>query len=160
MRTCTPEERIAIADLTQLVTDYWFEVDINDARKLTEFYTTDCTYHGGQEIKYNGHEGIEKFYANSRSVKEADRISRHMCSNVKVIPHGNDRATVHYNLVTYGANGTPPVEVDFKPMQVTDIRNECVRDASGRWRIAVFQGQAIFYSPNHVSKRLAGWEKK
>jgi ketosteroid isomerase-like protein len=160
MRTFTADEKSAVTELMQFITDYWYEVDINGARQLTEFYTPDCTYFGGMDITYKGHEGIEKFYANSRAVKEADRISRHMVSNVRVVPHGKDGATVHYNLTTYGASGKPPIEVDFSPMQITDIRNECVRDAGGRWRIAEFHGQPMFYSPHHVSKRLAGWPKK
>jgi ketosteroid isomerase-like protein len=160
MRTFTADEKSTLVELTQFITDYWYEVDVNGAQQLTEFYTTDCTYFGGMDITYKGHEGIEKFYANSRAVKEADRISIHMVSNVRITPQGKDKASVHYNLTTYGANGTVPIEVDFKPMQLTIIKNECVRDAGGRWRIANFHGQPTFYSPNHVSKRLAGWPKK
>ncbi len=160
MRTFTPEQNAAITELQQFVTDYWFEIDFNDAQNLTAFYTEDCTYFGGSEIKYQGRAGIEKFYANSRAIKAGKRISRHMTANIRVVPHEKARATVYYGLMTYGAWGTPPLEVDFTPQQITDIRNECVRGDDGRWRIAVFHGEPIMYSPNHLTKKLAGWDAK
>ena len=159
MRTLTPEQSLAFHELEMFVTDYWYEVDFNDAQNLTEFYTPDCTYYGGQEIKYNGRDGITKFYENSRSLKAGKRISRHMATGVRPVLHDKNRATVTYELVTYGAWGQPPLEVDFNPQQITDIRIECVRGEGGRWYIATFHGQPIMYSPNHLTKKLAGWNK-
>jgi hypothetical protein len=159
VKDSAPDTLHAVIELQQLVINYWHEVDFNDARNLTDLYTEDCTYFSGKDINYKGHEGIERFYANSRAIRgDGARSVRHSASNIKVTVHDRDRGSVWYLLTTYAAYGVAPIETAIAPSQITDINVDCVRGADGVWRIAKFTGDIIMMGPNSLTKKLEGWK--
>jgi len=148
-----------IQQLQALVSGYWYEVDFNESRDLGRFYTDDCVYVGGSNIRYEGRAGVDAFYADAHSVREVpDRTVRHSISNFNVIEASEGEASVYYLCTTYGSAGKPPLAGLIVPSQITDIRLKCVREANGAWRIKDFRGEPIFVSPHSMVWKQQGWD--
>ena len=153
------QEMRIILDIQRLVSGYWYEVDFNESRDLGKFFTEDCVYVGGSNIKYHGRAGIDAFYENAHAMRDVpDRTVRHCISNLNVLVERDDIASAYYVCTTYGSAGKPPLVGMIVPSQITDIRLKCVREADGVWRIRDFCGEPIFVSPHSLVWKQTGWD--
>lgn len=138
----------AILELQQLVSDYWHELDSNEARNVTDFYTDDCSYIAGASFNLKGRAGVRKFYDDrARHVateKDGIRNTRHLAANVRISLKGKNRAAVDFVMVNYSGAGKPPVRDFTGPSMVSDVYWECVRETDGKWRLESFRGEPMF----------------
>ena len=123
-------ERLALTQLLHaLVIDYWHDVDTNWGRNAPNYYTEDGVFDGTQH-PYVGREKIRQFYK-----WREDRGARtvvHSVSNFRAFPDGPDKATCHWILMLYAADGKPPLPSN-PPIQIAYMTDHCVRTPDGGW---------------------------
>ena len=122
-------ERLALTQLLHaLVVDYWHDVDTNWG---LGYYTEDGVFEGTQN-PYVGREKIRQFYK-----WREDRGARtvvHAVHNFQCLPEGPDKATCHWFLMLYAADGVPPLP-SKPPIQIsymTDHHQGSRRQLAGR----------------------------
>lgn len=127
-----PPERLALTqELHALLIDYWHDVDTNWGRKAPEYYTEDGVF-VGPAASYEGREKIRAFYK-----WREDRGARtvvHSVHNFQAIPDGADKATCHWFLMLYGADGVPVLPT-HPPIQIAYMTDRLVRDPAGGWLV-------------------------
>lgn len=153
MRTFSNDAAAAAVELEQLSIDYWRDIDFNDARKLHEFYTEDCSFAAGENT-YRGRDGIKAFYDIARAAK-VGMTTRHSMSNLHVVVHDHTCATIEFLIMSYRGAGKLPVTGLQGPALVSDGRMECRREADGKWRITSFAGTPVFMGNDPVLEKLA-----
>ena len=125
-------ERLALThELHALVVDYWHDVDTNWGRGAPDYYTPDGEFIG-PAASYKGRENIRKFYK-----WREDRGARtvvHSVINFQAIPDGDDRATCHWFLMLYAADGTPVLPT-HPPIQIAYMTDKMVRDGKDGWLV-------------------------
>ncbi len=126
-------ERLALTQLLHaLVVDYWRDVDTNWGRNAPNYYTEDGVFDGSIN-PYVGREKIRQFYK-----WREDRGTRtvvHAVANFQCLPEGPDKATCHWFLMLYAADGAPPLPSE-PAIQIAYMTDSCVRDKSGNWLVA------------------------
>jgi hypothetical protein len=126
------KERLGLThELHALVVDYWHDVDTNWGRNAPAYYTPDGTFQG-TENAYVGREKIRAFYK-----WREDRGARtvvHAVHNFQCLPEGPDKATCHWFLMLYAADGKP-VLPSHPPIQIAYMTDRMVRIADG-WLVA------------------------
>jgi hypothetical protein len=127
--------------LTDLVIDYWRDVDANDAARALEYYTEDCVYlMCGHRME--GRAAIGAYYEYRRQ-RGKPRLVRHLVANMRASPAGPDRGVVEGSMVVYADDGKP-VLPSAPPILVADISADCVRGVDDRWRFQLFKIEPLF----------------
>ncbi len=153
----SPEERCLQTQVLHMnMVDYWYEVDVKGGLGVAErFYTEDGIFEGGNEPLV-GHAAIEAFYA--WRIGRGIRTSRHVIANFRADFHSETSATTHCVMMLYAADGAPVLPSN-PPIIITDLIDECVKGADGRWRysrrtfVPLFQGGApATVPPAHLAK--------
>jgi len=127
--------------LYRLITNYWFEVDINGGGNAHEFYVPDGLFAVGDNL-FQGHDKIHAFYAWRQ--RRGQTTSRHLINNLQVLPTDERHVRLVGVLSLYRADGRPPFIGERPPMLVADVRADCVRGEDGRWRYEAHRLQPIF----------------
>jgi hypothetical protein len=126
-------DRLALTqELYALVIDYWHDVDTNWGRNAPGYYTPDGVFKG-PAASYPGREKIRQFYR-----WREDRGARtvvHSVHNFQCLPEGPDKATCHWFLMLYGADGKPVLPT-HPPIQIAYMTDKMVRDKDGNWLVA------------------------
>jgi ketosteroid isomerase-like protein len=130
------------AELQQVIADYWDDVDFNRGLGAPEFYTEDCVFWVGSDRNFEGRAGIAEFYR--YRTDRGTRTTSHATANFRVIPDGNDRATVTYIVANYASDGSPPITGLTGPSLVSKVEAECIKDADGYWRFKTVRGTPLF----------------
>ena len=147
----------AAMELQQLVSEYWDELDSNQARNVTDFYTEDCTFVAGQNFSGMGRAGVRKFYdERAKTVaqeKDGQRTTRHTFANFKVKFDSDAQARVDFVMINYSGAGAAPI-VFSGPSMVSDVTFECRRDAQGDWKIAAFKGTPLFVTNEPFAEKF------
>lgn len=143
-----PETAVAAMEVQQLIVDWGYELDLNNAINITDLCTEDCTYFLAGK-PHVGHGPIKDFYAarNERVrtlQKDGVRTQRHTISNFRTTFEDRDNATVHFLLVNYSKEGKVPALDLVGPTIVADCRMQCRRGADGEWLISLFDSMPIF----------------
>ena len=149
MRTTDDSTRALAVDLHLLMADYWNEIDANNAKNATDFFTTDCEFAGQK-----GHAGVRAFYDNR--AKRGQRTTRHTFSNLRVEHQAPERAKMWAVVVNYGADGPPPITDFLGASLVTQLTCECVRDEAGVWRFALLRSQPLFIGKEPYTREQLG----
>jgi hypothetical protein len=125
-------ERIALThELHALVIDYWHDVDTNWGHNAPGYYTEDGVFEGTR-ASYKGREKIRAFYK-----WREDRGARtvvHAVHNFQALPDGPDKATCHWFLMLYAADGKPILPT-HPPIQIAYMTDHCVKDRDGNWLV-------------------------
>jgi hypothetical protein len=144
-------ERLALTQhLLALVIDYWHDVDTNWGHNAPGYYTEDGVFDGGRNT-YVGRDKIAAFYR-WREERGA-RTVVHAVHNFQAFPDGPDRATCHWFLMLYAADGVPVLPTN-PPIQIAYMTDRCVRDGEGNWLVRHrkfenwFQGGIPTTNPN------------
>jgi hypothetical protein len=79
-----------LQELTELETDYWYEVDHNYGRQASAFYVSDGVFAIGPKAM-KGREAVAEFYRwrENRGV----RTARHVVTNFRMLSHVGDKAS-------------------------------------------------------------------
>lgn len=146
-----PPERLALTqELHALLIDYWHDVDTNWGRKAPEYYTEDGAF-VGPAASYEGREKIRAFYK-----WREDRGARtvvHSVHNFQAIPDGPDKATCHWFLMLYAADGVPVLPT-HPPIQIAYMTDRLIRDPAEGWLVTYrkfdnwFEGGTPTTNPN------------
>ncbi len=152
----TPEERSRETQILLMhMIDYWYEVDLKGGLGVSERYTEDGIFEGGNEPLV-GRAAIEAFY--SWRMGRGERTSRHVITNFRAEFHDDRTATTYCVMSLYAADG-PPVLPSTPPIMITDLIDECVKGDDGEWRykrrtfVPLFQGGAApTVPPAHLAK--------
>lgn len=133
--------RLAV-ELQQFIADYWDDVDDNHARNAADFYTEDCTLFVGSDRTFEGRSGVAEFYR--YRVDRGVRTTRHTVSNLRVLPDGNDSASITFVVANYASDGPPPIIDMTGPALVSKVTCECRRGDDGLWRFKSLRGDPLF----------------
>jgi hypothetical protein len=146
-----PPERLALTqELHALLIDYWHDVDTNWGRKAPDYYTEDGVF-VGPAASYEGREKIRAFYK-----WREDRGARtvvHSVHNFQAIPESSDKATCHWFLMLYAADGVPVLPT-HPPIQIAYMTDHLVRDPEEGWLVTSrkfdnwFEGGTPTTNPN------------
>jgi 4-hydroxy-2-oxoheptanedioate aldolase len=125
-----PDRRAMSVELTQLVTEVWFEIDHTDGSTVADHFTTDASLTiTGAALR--GKAEIDKFYASRHA--RGPRVSRHCITNLHLIDADERSARAISALVLYAEDGEAPRR-QMHPALVADVHDEFVR-LDGRWLI-------------------------
>jgi hypothetical protein len=142
MDNATPEAA-SIALLTQqLLNEFTYDVDVNESKTVTSFYTVDGSVNLAMGV-YNGHAEIRKYYDEFGKMT-AGRTARHTFMNFRFYIESATQAVVNFVSIYYSGPGAPPVTDFTGPSVVSDCRVTCKREADGKWRIFEFHARPIF----------------
>lgn len=131
-------DRLAIRELNDA---FAHGLDHGDVGLFLSIFTDDVSYQNGAR-KLAGMAEMEPFF---RARAKSQRLSRHIYSGLRIAFDGADRATGTGTWVTFAGEGTPPVEGTM-PFVVSDVRDDYVRGADGRWRIGSRKISPVFQS--------------
>lgn len=125
-------ERLAITqELYALLIDYWHDVDTNWGRGAPQYYAEDGVF-VGPAASYKGRDKIRAFYK-----WREDRGARtvvHSVHNFQAILEGDDKATCHWFLMLYAADGEPVLPT-HPPIQIAYMTDRLVRDPDEGWLV-------------------------
>jgi len=158
MRKFDAEKLILAYELEQLLYDFAAELDLNDARDITSFYTPDAVFRAGPNV-VSGADAIAEFYAQrGERVRELQRdgkrTGRHTFLNVRVFIEDDDNATIRFTNVNYAGEGGAPVLGLEGPSMVADCTMICRRVAEGQWRFAEFAPSAALIGEDDFMKKM------
>ena len=129
----------------RLTTSYWYEVDFNGGQEAHEFYLPDALFAVGD----NRFEGKSKIHGFCLRRQRHGRITtRHLVSNLKVIPIDARHARLIGVINLHYADAPPPVRGTHPPMMVADIAAECVLGDDARWRFRSHVLSPVFVGEN------------
>jgi len=118
----TEEEIIAIERACErLVVDFAYFVDRREYESLGRLFTENGTMTRPSGSVLAGREAIVSSY----KATPAERVTRHICTNIRIIVDSADRARGMTYAVVYSKNGNP---------RVGEFEDEFLRTAEG-WRI-------------------------
>lgn len=127
MPALTPSE--ILAQLIELETAYWYDVDRNWGRTAHTMYVEDGIFVVG-DTRMEKKAGVEGFYKWRET--RGERTARHLVSNFHLLKHAGDRATMACVLCLHAADGLPVLE-SHPAIMIADVESECVRQSNGQW---------------------------
>ena len=146
MAKFTPEQAADVLAIKQVIYEWGDELDINNGLHIlnADVLADDVRYFVGGEWR-EGKQAVAQFYQ-GRKAQLGDNapVMRHIITSLRVSLDDADRASVGYLLVFFAKAGTPPFEGYCDPLAVADVKMEATRDASGEWKISLFDSGQIF----------------
>jgi hypothetical protein len=125
-------ERLALTrELHALVVDYWHDVDCNWGHKAPDYFTPDGVFEG-PAASYHGREKIRAFYK-----WREDRGARtvvHSVHNFEATLTAPGKATCHWFLMLYGADGKPVLPT-HPPIQIAYMTDHLIEDPVEGWQL-------------------------
>ncbi|MBX3551221.1 MAG: nuclear transport factor 2 family protein [Pseudolabrys sp.] len=131
-----------LQELTALEVDYWYDVDHNWGRTVSDLYVPDGVFSIGDKVMA-GQEAIAGFYRWREG--RGDREARHVVTNFRVDARNGNRATFRCIMLLYAADGKPVLE-SRPAIMIADIIAECEYGQDSNWRfishrlIPIFMG--------------------
>jgi len=134
----------------RLVLDFAYYSDRQEYEALAALFTRDGTMVRPTGDSLAGRDAILKAYQS----RGAGRITRHVCTNIRIVVDSVDRARGLTYAVVYAANANQPPEAHFgirmEPRQlVGEFEDEFVRTDEG-WRIASRRARFVMNSGSDV----------
>ena len=126
----------------RLIAQYARFVDSGEAARVAELFTPDGVWESA-EARMAGRAEIAKGFM--RRQKQADRVSRHVCTNVLIDVVSEDEAVGRCVFTLYRADGIDPGSIarTTTPAMVGDYVDRFVRTAEG-WRFSHRRAEAAF----------------
>lgn len=118
------------AQLIELESAYWYDVDRNWGRTAHEMYVDDGLFVVG-DTRMEGKAGVKGFYQWRQ--ERGDRTARHLVSNFHLLDFEGSRASLACVMCLYAADGVPVLE-SRPAILMADVVSDCVLGADGRWR--------------------------
>ena len=137
------------AELALQLSDYWHEIDTNQGRGASAYYTEDAVFHG-QFASYEGRAKIQQFY--DWRAAQGPRLAVHSFTNFRARLTGPDTVEATNYLFLYAANGVK-VLPSHAPITISIATDKYVR-VDGRWLCTyrrfehLFEGDVPITNPN------------
>src|SRR5262245_58600390 len=130
----------------RLVLDFAYFSDHQDYESLASLFTPDGTMARPAGDPLVGRAAILKSYQS----RPAGRLTRHVCTNIRITVESADRARALTYAIVYSANPSEPSEAHFglkaDPRQLLgEFEDEFVRTEEG-WRIAVRRARFVMHT--------------
>ena len=136
-------------EIASLSAEFAWRIDLEGGAGVEDLFTADGVYQlGGQLLEGRGQ--IRAFYRARR--EQGHRTSRHLFSNLRVVPEGVRRVRCDSVLTLYAADGEPPYPA--APIAIADYRDTCVLEDDGQWRFRERRTAIIF---GEVPHRITQW---
>jgi hypothetical protein len=116
--------------LSQLMANYWADVDQNGGLHAHGFYVPDGLYAIGNN-RFEGREKIEAFYARRR---HGTVLTRHLVSNLRVFREDERHARSFGIMSLYRADGRSPFQGARPPAMIADFEAGCILGEDRLWR--------------------------
>jgi len=136
---------VAIEDwkaLTDLVHEFAYRVDFGPTETIADLFVADGWY-GWGETRSIGREAISEAYR--QRAARGLRTARHLCTNLRLVMLGSDRAQGQSIWLLFAEDG-PPTHPAV-PLLVADVNDVYVRCA-GRWLFESRQLTDVFVAPD------------
>ena len=129
----------------RLVLDFAYFSDRQDYASLADLFVTDGTMIRPSGDPLIGREAILKSYQS----RATGRITRHVCTNVRITVESTSRARGLTYAIVYSGNSNEPPEAHFgikadARQLIGEFEDEFVRTADG-WRIAVRRARFVMH---------------
>jgi len=137
-------------ELSQLLAEYWFEVDVNLGRDAARYYTPDAEFHG-PFASYIGPQKIQQFY--DWRIAQGPRLAVHSFTNLHVRYTASDSCEANYYMFIYAENGTK-VLPSSPPNTISLMTERFRRGPGGQWLCSyrrfetLFEGDTPVTNPN------------
>ncbi|MES2257072.1 MAG: nuclear transport factor 2 family protein [Pseudomonadota bacterium] len=136
----TSETWVAVATL---MADYWWRVDGGSERPVDELYAENCLMHIGT-ARREGREQIRQFFEERRQGEiAARRTTRHLVSNLLIVPVEAGRIRVHSTVQVMAGNGDLPL-ASAPAATLADFEDVMVEVSPGVWRIENRRARVVF----------------
>ena len=119
----------------RLVLDFAYYSDHQEYESLANLFATDGSMHRPNGDPLTGYDAILQAYRS----RPAGRVTRHVCSNIRITVHSADRARGITYAVVYSANGNEKAEE-----RIGEFEDEFVRTPEG-WRFAVRRARFVMH---------------
>jgi hypothetical protein len=142
----TPEQAADVLAIKQVIYEWGDELDINNGLEILDsgVLADDVRYFVGGEWR-EGKDGVANFYQGRKAqLGENAPVMRHIISSLRVSFIDPAHAKIGFILVFFAKAGTPPFEGYCDPLAVADVKMEATRDATGDWKISLFDSGQIF----------------
>jgi hypothetical protein len=132
----------------RLIAEFFEAIDLRNEAHLHNLFTQDATY--ARPIEPNtvigGRDAIVKMF----EARPAGRVTRHICSNVRVTVESAERATAVSRVVLYTGPTEPPAHPQFgfkadARQLVGEFDDVFVKTAQG-WRFHSRRGRVILHT--------------
>ena len=119
----------------RLVLDFAYYSDHREYESLAELFASDGVMHRPNGDPLTGSDAILQAYRS----RPAGRVTRHVCSNIRITVQSPDRARGITYAVVYSASGSEKAEE-----RIGEFEDEFVRTSEG-WRFAVRRARFIMH---------------
>lgn len=131
-----------VAALQQLCVAYWYCAD-ETSDGVGELFCEDGVLTLGSLV-LTGRAAIEEFFREREaSMRATGRTTRHLGCNFQATAVRNRCATLRSVAIVHSGTGELPLPATA-PAGIVDFSDECVQDASGRWRFANRFARTVF----------------
>jgi hypothetical protein len=149
-------ERLAlIQELQALTVDYWHDVDTNWGHTAPDYYTPDGVFIG-PAASYEGREQIRAFYKWRED--RGDRTVVHAVHNFEAKLDAPGKATSHWFLFLYGADGKPPLP-SAPPIQIAYMTDKLTLDPNEGWLLTSRKFENRFLGDTPTTTPVLGDKK-
>ena len=119
----------------RLVLDFAYYSDHQEYESLANLFATDGAMHRPNGDPLTGYDAILKAYRS----RPAGRVTRHVCSNIRITVRSADHARGITYAVVYSANGHEKAEE-----RIGEFEDEFVRTPEG-WRFAARRARFVMH---------------
>jgi hypothetical protein len=119
----------------RLVLDFAYYSDHQEYESLAKLFASEGAMYRPNGDPLTGYDAILQAYR----ARPAGRITRHVCSNIRITVHSADRARGLTYAVVYSANGNEKAEE-----RIGEFEDEFVRTPEG-WRFAVRRARFVMH---------------
>lgn len=147
MAKFTPQQAADVAAIQQVINEWGDQLDVDSGTTIRNagILTEDVRYFVAGEWR-EGIDAVAQFYHDRMARLTAAGgapVMRHIHSNYRVDFVAEDHAKVGFLLLFFAAPGEPPFKT-CDPLAQADVTMECRRDASGDWKISLFDSVQKF----------------
>jgi hypothetical protein len=129
--------------IESLIVEYAWLLDHGEAMHLADLFAEDAIL----ELPRGQYAGREAIAAFGRERAKLARITRHVCSNIRLRPLGPDKVEGTVVFTSYRHDGEGLVEPQAQALG--DWHDVYVREADGRWRFSERRVVLVFESEAH-----------
>ena len=132
--------------LDQMAARYWALADLSEDFALDTLFEAGAVFQLGSLV-LEGLPAIEEFFANRAvAMRESNRTTRHLASNLLAVPQSADQVRVRSTVVVHAGHGEHPLLAAL-PSGIADFEDICRRQADGSWLYRSRSARTVFIGP-------------
>jgi ketosteroid isomerase-like protein len=120
---------------------HWYDVNLNAGKAVHELYSDESLFAVGPQER-RGPQAIREFY--EARAKRGVRTARHVLTNFRIVPSEENGAMQATGTISLFAGDAAPPLPSKPAVLISDLINEYVRAADGRWLYKLHRLSPVF----------------